>query len=365
MDFQLSEERQMLADMLNRFVRDEYPIDVRHKAAEMDGGFDPAMWAQMAELGAVGALIPAEAGGFGGMGEDIAVVFEALGRGIVVEPFLSTGILGATALVGAGKDDLLEEVVAGGKMLALAHTEADSRYEMSRVSCKADGSKITGQKSVVLNGATADMLIVSARSSGDTDDESGIDLYLVDAKADGVTIRSYGTVEGGHAADITFDGVAGEKLSDGYARLEKVLGAGVLALCAEALGAMEVCKEVTLDYLKTRKQFGVNLGRFQALQHRMVEVTIAIEQARSITMLAAGQFEADRLTRERTLSAAKNLTSRVARLVSEETIQLHGGIAMTWEYSAPHFAKRLTMIDHMLGDEDFHLYRFQSLAGAA
>lgn len=365
MDFQLSEERQMLADMLNRFVRDEYAIDVRHKAAEMDGGFDPAMWAQMAELGAVGALIPAEAGGFGGMGEDIAVVFEALGRGIVVEPFLSTGVLGATALVGAGKDDLLEEVVAGGKMLALAHTEADSRYEMSRVSCKADGGKITGKKSVVLNGATADMLIVSARSSGGVDDEDGIDLYLVDAKAGGVSIRSYGTVEGGHAADITFDGAAGEKLPGGYLLLERVLGAGVLALCAEALGAMEVCKDLTLDYLKTRKQFGVNLGKFQALQHRMVEVTIAIEQARSITMLAAGQFEADRLTREKTLSAAKNLTSRVARLVSEETIQLHGGIAMTWEYSAPHYAKRLTMIDHMLGDEDFHLYRFQSLAGAA
>ena len=209
------------------------------------------------------------------------------------------------------------------------------------------------------------MLIVSARSSGDIDDEAGIDLYLVDAKADGVSIRSYGTVEGGHAADITFDGAAGEKLPGGYALLEKVLGAGVLALCAEALGAMEVCKDLTLDYLKTRKQFGVNLGKFQALQHRMVEVTIAIEQARSITMLAAGQFEADRLTRERSLSAAKNLTSRVARLVSEETIQLHGGIAMTWEYSAPHFAKRLTMIDHMLGDEDFHLYRFQSLEGAA
>ena len=365
MDFQLSEERQMLADMLNRFVRDEYPIGVRHKAAAMEGGFDPAMWAQMAELGAVGALIPAEAGGFGGMGEDIAVVFEALGRGIVVEPFLSTGILGATALVGGEKMDLLEEVVAGTKLLALAHTEADSRYEMSRVGCKADGDRITGQKSVVLNAATADLLIVSARSSGDIDDEDGLDLYLVDAKDAGVSMRSYGMVEGGHASEVTLNGAVGEKLPGGYLLLERVLGAGVLALCAEALGAMEVCKETTLEYLKTRKQFGVNLGRFQALQHRMVEMTIAIEQARSITMLAAGQFEADRLTRERTLSAAKNLISRVARLVSEETIQLHGGIAMTWEYSAPHYAKRLTMIDHLLGDEDFHLYRFLHLGDAA
>ena len=364
MDFQLSEERQMLADMLGRFVREEYPIDVRHKAAEMEGGFDPAMWAQMAELGAVGALIPPDAGGFGGMGEDIAVVFEALGRGIVVEPFLSTGVLGAHALVGAGKDEILEEVIAGTKHLALAHTEADSRYEMSRVSCKADGDKITGEKKVVLNGATADLLIVSARSSGDVDDEEGIDLYLVDAKADGVSVRAYGTVEGGHAADISFNAVESEKLPGGFLLLERVLGAGVLALCAEALGAMEVCRDTTLEYLKTRKQFGVNLGKFQALQHRMVEMAIAIEQARSITMLAAGQFEADRLTREKSLSAAKNLTSRVARLVAEETIQLHGGIAMTWEYSAPHFAKRLTMIDHMLGDEDFHLTRFLKLNAA-
>ena len=364
MDFQLSEERQMLADMLGRFVREEYPIDVRHKAAEMEGGFDPAMWAQMAELGAVGALIPPDAGGFGGMGEDIAVVFEALGRGIVVEPFLSTGVLGAHALVGAGKDEILEEVIAGTKHLALAHTEADSRYEMSRVACKADGDKITGEKKVVLNGATADLLIVSARSSGDVDDEEGIDLYLVDAKADGVSVRAYGTVEGGHAADITFNGVESEKLPGGFLLLERVLGAGVLALCSEALGAMEVCRDTTLEYLKTRKQFGVNLGKFQALQHRMVEMAIAIEQARSITMLAAGQFEAERLTREKSLSAAKNLTSRVARLVAEETIQLHGGIAMTWEYSAPHFAKRLTMIDHMLGDEDFHLTRFLKLNAA-
>ena len=365
MDFQLSEERQMLTDMLGRFVREEYPIDIRHKAAEMEGGFDPAMWAQFAELGAVGALIPAEAGGFGGMGEDIAVVFEALGRGIVVEPFLSTGVLGATALLGAGKDDILENVVAGAVHLALAHTEADSRYEMSHVACKAEGGKITGQKSVVLNGATADMLIVSARSSGDVDDEDGLDLYLVDARAEGVAIRAYGTVEGGHAADITFDGVAGEKLPGGYALLEKVLGAGVLALCAEALGAMEICRDMTLEYLKTRKQFGVNLGRFQALQHRMVEMAIAIEQARSATMLAAGQFEANRLTREHSLSAAKNLVSRVSRLVAEETIQMHGGIAMTWEYSAPHYAKRLTMIDHLLGDEDFHLTRFIKLGEAA
>jgi len=364
MHFDLSEERQMLADMLGRFVREEYPIDVRHKAAAMEGGFDPAMWAQFAELGAVGALVSPDAGGFGGEGEDIAVVFEALGRGVVVEPFLAT-LMGAAALTGAGQDALLEEVIGGSAMIALAHTEAESRYEMTRVGVRAEGGEITGGKSVVLNGATADHLIVSARSSGEIDDEAGIDLYLVNAKGPGVSMRAYATVEGGAAADVTFDGAEGVKLPDGYARLEAAIGQGVLALCAEALGAMEICKETTLDYLKTRKQFGVNIGRFQALQHRMVEMSIAIEQARSITMLAADAMSADRETRERTLSAAKNLTGRVARLVAEETIQMHGGIAMTWEYSAPHFAKRLTMIDHLLGDEDHHLARYMSFEGAA
>ncbi len=366
MDFQLSEERQMLADTLNRFIRDKYDINTRHKAAAMEGGFDPAMWADFAELGAIGALIPADAGGFGGEGEDLMVVFEALGRGIVVEPFLAT-VLGASALIGTGHDELLEEVIGGGVQLALAHSEPDSRFEISRVSTKAEGGKITGRKSVVINGGTADKLVVSARTSGDVGDEAGIGLYLVDANAAGITKRSYGTVEGGHAAEFTFDGVEGTPLTgegDGYAKLEEALGRGVLALCAEALGAMEVCKEVTVDYLKTRKQFGVPLSKFQALQHRMVEVVIAIEQARSLTMLAAGMMTAPRAERERALSAAKNMVGRVGRLVSEETIQLHGGIAMTWEYSAPHFAKRLTMIDHQLGDEDFHLARFMAMEAA-
>ncbi|MEX2519118.1 MAG: acyl-CoA dehydrogenase [Paracoccaceae bacterium] len=368
MDFALSEERQMLTDTLSRFVREKYELPTRQKAAAMEGGFDPAMWARFAELGAVGALLPEDAGGFGGAGEDIIVVFEALGGGLVVEPFLATAILGATPLIGAGKDEMLEQVIGGALHLALAHTEPSSRFEMSRVSCEADeDGVITGRKSVVLNGATADMLIVSARSSGDEADEAGIGLWLVDPKAEGVTMRAYGTIEGGHAAEFTFDGVKGEALGDaedGYKTLERTLGRGVLALCAEALGAMEVCKDLTLDYLKTRKQFGQPLGKFQALQHRMVAMVIAIEQARSLTMLAAGMMDAPRKERERALSAAKNMVGRVGRLISEETIQLHGGIAMTWEYAAPHFAKRLTMIDHLLGDEDFHLARFLKLDAA-
>jgi alkylation response protein AidB-like acyl-CoA dehydrogenase len=361
MDFALSEERRMLTDTLTRFVRDEYPINVRHAAAAMDGGFDPAMWTRFAELGAIGALIPPEAGGFGGDGEDLLVMFESLGRGLVVEPFLSTGVLGAGALLDAGHDDLIEAIIEGTAQIALAHTEADSRYEMTRVSCAVSDGKITGEKTVVLNGGTADWFVISARSSGEADDAAGLSLWLVDAKDPGVSVRSYATVDGGAAANVDFDCATGRELPGGYDRLENVIARGVVALCAEALGAMEVCKAVTLEYLQTRKQFGASLGKFQALAHRFVQVCIAIEQARSITMLAADALSSDRQTRERAVSAAKHLTSRVARQVSEETIQMHGGIAMTWEYSAAHFAKRLTMIEHTLGDEDFHLARFLKL----
>lgn len=219
----------------------------------------------------------------------------------------------------------------------------------------------------MINGGSADYLIVSARSSGDVADQAGIGLWLVDANGPGVERRAMASVDGGHVAEITFSDAPGEALGDaegGYEALEKTISRGVVALCAEALGAMEVCKDLTLDYLKTRKQFGVPLGKFQALQHRMVEMVVAIEQARSLTMLAAGMLDAPAAERERVISAAKNLTGRVGRLISEETIQLHGGIAMTWEYAAPHFAKRLTMIDHLLGDEDFHLARFLSLDAA-
>lgn len=367
MDFKLSEERQMLADTLDRFVREQYELPTRHKAAAMAGGFDPEMWGRFAELGAIGALLPESAGGFGGAGEDILVVFESLGRGLVVEPFLASAVLGATPLIGAGRDDMLEDLIAGGLHLALAHTEPESRYEIARVACAAKGGGISGRKSVVLNGDTADRLIVSARSSGDVDAQEGIGLWLVDPRGPGVTMRAYATVEGGHAAEFIFDGAPAEPLGDpeaGFDALERALGRGVLALCAESLGAMEVCKDLTLDYLKTRKQFGAPLGKFQALQHRMVEMVIAIEQARSLTILAAGLLEAPRIERERALSAAKNMVGRVGRLIAEETIQLHGGIAMTWEYAAPHFAKRLVMIDHLLGDEDFHLSRFMALEAA-
>ncbi len=375
MDFGLSDDRRMVRDTVERFVRERYPIETRHDHAARDEGFDRATWAEFAELGLIGALLPEDAGGFGGAGEDILVVMEALGRGLVVEPFLATAVLGATPIVLAGTQvqrAVLEDVAAGGTLLAFAHSEPESRYALAEIRTTAERSgpnwTLRGHKAVVLNGDTADQLIVSARVEGAPGDAAGLALFLIDAAADGVTRRGYATVDGGRAAEIGLDGVeVGDDAAlgtpgDAYPVIERTIGRGVLALCAEALGLMEVCRDITLDYLKTRKQFGRELGAFQALQHRMVNLCLEIEQARSAVMLAAARLEGQGKERERALSAAKNLIGRAGRLVAEESIQLHGGIGMTWEYALPHFAKRLVMIDHQLGDTDFHLERFIAYA---
>lgn len=378
MDFELSEERRILRDTAARFIRETYPIETRHEIAGSEEGFSRKAWSDFAELGLIGALLPAEAGGFGGSGEDIAVVMEELGRGLVVEPFLATAVLGGSLIAELGTDaqrSALEEAIAGTRLLALAHGEPETRYGLSEVRTRAerdgDGWKLGGRKAVVMNGDSADTLIVSARVSGAPAEADGLALFLVDPEAEGVSRRGYATVEGGHAAEIELNGVAlkddallGEA-GTAFPAIERAIGRGVLALSAEALGIMEVCRDMTLDYLRTREQFGVPLGRFQALQHRVVDMCLEIEQARSAVMLAAGKLEAPRPERERALSAAKNLVGRVGRLVAEESIQLHGGIAMTWDYALPHYAKRLVMIDHQLGDADHHLERFIAFSGAA
>jgi alkylation response protein AidB-like acyl-CoA dehydrogenase len=379
MDFNLSEERQMLADTAARFIADRYDLKKRQAAFDSDEGFSRETWGELADLGLIGALMPPEVEGFGGVGEDIAVVFEALGKGLVVEPFLASGVLGAAPIYLAGSDEQksqLAEVIAGSRLLALAHGEPAGRYHPTHVATRAersadDGWSLTGQKAVVFNGDTADSLIVSARTSGNVTDADGITLFVVPKNADGLSRRAVGTVDGSRVAEVALAGVQvpdsariGE-VGGGAAILEEATARGVLALCAEAVGIMGVMHDATLDYLKTRKQFGRAIGAFQVLQHRFVDMVIEIEQARSATMLAASLMDSgDRLGRERAVSAAKNLIGRVGRLVAEECIQMHGGIAMTWEFDLPHYAKRLVMIDHQLGDEDYHLNRFTALGQA-
>jgi len=378
MDFGLSEERRLLRDTAARYLRDNYDMKTRHALAASPEGFGRDKWADFAELGLVAALLPPEAGGLGGKGEDILVVMEEIGRGLVVEPFLATAVLGGGLVAELGDADqkaILEGVVAGQRLLAFAHGEVESRYSPSEVLCTArrEGNTwvLAGRKAVVLNGDTADSLLVSARNAGAANDEEGLSLFLIDAAAPGIARRGYATIDGGRAAEIELRNVGVDDAAllgpagAAFPAIERALGRGLLALCAEALGTMEVCRELTLDYLRTRQQFGVPIGKFQALQHRMVDLCLEIEQARSAVMFAAGKLAAPRVERERAISAAKNLVGRVGRLVAQESIQLHGGIAMTWEYALPHYAKRLTMIDHLLGDADHHLERFIAFSHAS
>ncbi|TKC86842.1 pimeloyl-CoA dehydrogenase small subunit [Trinickia terrae] len=374
MNFQHTEDRRMLADTLDRFIAAEYGFETRDALSRSETGFSPELWRRFAELGAVGALFAEADGGFGGAAFDISVVFECLGRGLVVEPFLGALMAGrAISLAGSDAQKArLAQLVDGSAVAAFAHGEPGTHYEPSRVVTRAaragDGWVLSGAKAVVPHGEHADFFVVSARTSGGIDDEAGISLFIVPREAKGLTLRGYPLVDGGRGAELAFtdtqigaDALLGAE-GRGFATLEAALGAGVLALCAEATGAMEIAQRDTLEYLRTRKQFGVPIGSFQALQHRMADVALEIEQARSAVINAAAALDAPRLTRGRAVSAAKYTIGRVGALVATEAVQLHGGIGMTWELPLAHYAKRLVMIDHQLGDEDHHLARYIALS---
>ncbi|MFC5522901.1 acyl-CoA dehydrogenase family protein [Polaromonas jejuensis] len=373
MNFEHTEDRRMLADSLNRFIAEQYAFDKRDRIARSAQGFSTEIWQQFAELGVIGALFSEADGGFGGAGFDVAVVFESLGRGLVVEPLLGA-VMAGEAISAAGDDAQkaqLADIIGGTTIAAFAHDEPDAHYELARVQTRAErsgnGWVLQGAKAVVPQGEQADLFVVSARSSGAADSEAGISLFLVPAKTPGLSVRGCPAIDGGRVAELTLDGVTlgADALlgaeGQGHTTLERAIGRGVLALCAESLGAMEAAKTATLDYLRTRKQFGTLIGSFQALQHRMADLLLEIEQARSAVINAAAAIDADRLTRERALSAAKFSIGRIGTLVAEESIQMHGGIGMTWELPLAHYAKRLVMIDHQLGDEDHHLQRYIAL----
>ena len=363
MDFQHSEDRQMLADTLRRYLAAEAPIEARNKAAYGEEGFSRGVWSGLAELGVIGALFPEEVGGFGGSGFDVMVVFEELGRALSVEPFLGA-LTAGHALAAAGQAEALEGVIAGTSIVALAHAEPVEVAEGQPLATRAvhdgaEGWTITGHKAVVAQAEAADQFLVSAAT------DAGTGLFLVPRTAAGVTVRGYTNVDGGRSGDVILDGVRVESAvaDDATAALAAAEAAGLLALSAEALGVMEIVKAQTIDYLRTRKQFGVPIGKFQALQHRIATVLLEVEQARSAVINAADAFgSADA---PRALSAAKYTVGATGQLVAEEAIQLHGGIGMTWELPLSHYAKRLTMIDHQMGDQDQHLQRFVALGRVA
>lgn len=365
MDFSLTEERQMLQDTLRRFLS---------KAGDTASD---ALWAQLAELGVVGSVFTEQQGGYGGSGFDLSVVFEEIGRAGIQVPLLSSAVLAGGLLAARGDEQqrgLLEPLIAGELQLAFAHSEPGSRYELNRVGTTAtaqgDGYRLNGHKSVVLNADQAQKIVVSARTQGQADDEQGISLFLLDRDAPGLRRRDYQTIDGVGAAELYFEdcdlpasALLGEAHT-AYAAIEQHVAQACAALCAEALGNMETCLSLTVEYLKTRQQFGRPVAKFQALQHRMADIAIEIEQARSATINVCGHLGHERHERERQVSAAKNLIGRIARLVAEESIQLHGAIGMTAEYAVGSIAKRLLMIDHEWGDVEHHLERFIEFSSA-
>lgn len=376
MDFSLTDEQRMLQDTVERLVADQYGFEQRREYMQNPQGFDPAIWGQMAELGLLGVPFSDEVGGFGGGAVETMLVMEAFGKGLVLEPYVASVLTAGTLIADAGGDaqkaGVLEPLVGGELRLAFAHTEADNRYSETRVSTRAekqgDGYVLNGDKVAVLHADSADKLIVTARTSGSGDEEQGLSLFLVDTGAQGVAVRGYPTNDGLRAADVKLENVqlGAETLigqEDQAAELIRLtLDRGAFAVCAEAVGAMSKACDITLEYIKQRKQFGVPIGTFQSIQHRMVEMRIALEQARSATMKAAARLQDGTPDeRRKAISAAKVQVGEGGRFVAEWGIQLHGGIGMTEEYNLPHYAKRLVMIDHQFGDVEHHLTRFSAM----
>ena len=361
MDFTHTETRRMLADTVERYLRDKYPLAPRVEAGNSDTGFQPAQYEALAELGVIAALFSEDQGGFGGEGFDIAVVFEELGKRLVNEPVLDSALVPGTILAAAGNTDALEEVMAGAARYALAAEEPQALYDLTDVETTAtaegDGFTLTGTKTVVKYADGAAGYIVSAQNGGK------VSLFLA---SEGER-RDYTTSDGGRASELTFTNTPATLLiEDGAAALEDASNRAIVALSAEALGIMQTIREMTIEYLRTRKQFGIVIGKFQALQHRMAEMLLEIEQARSAVINAANALTSkDGTEQARILAATKYSIGRIGRLVAEESIQMHGGIGMTWEYDLGHYAKRLIMIDHEWGDQDFHLARFIDLGKAA
>ena len=379
MDFTPSEEQRLLAESVARFLEKEYSFEKRRALLASELGYSRANWARFAELGWLGIATPEELGGLGGGAVESAIVMEAIGRHLVLEPYFSSVILGASLLrqAGEGSAPLLAELARGKLMLALAHTEPKARFELAHVETRAERSggsfRLSGHKAVVLDAPSADRLIVSARTAGSVAETSGITLFIVPKAAAGISLVPYGTSCGRRAAEVRLAAVAVESeailgpLDGGYALLERTADEALAALAAEAAGAMAALLALTRDYLKTRKQFGVPIGSFQVLQHRLVDMFTAHELARA-TSEAAARILSDAASpaayRARAAAAAKVQAGRAGRLVGEEAVQLHGGMGMTDELAVSHYFKRLAMIDVLFGNADHHLRRFSELEAA-
>jgi pimeloyl-CoA dehydrogenase small subunit len=376
MDFSFSEEQTLLRNTVQSFLQDKYDFDTRRKIVASDEGFRRDYWQQFAELGLLAAPFSEEMGGLGGGPIDTMIIMEEFGRHLVVEPFLETVVLAGGFLREGGspaqQEELIPGIIGGENIWAFAYAEPQGRYNLADLKTTAkkdgDGFVLNGYKCVVLAAPWADKLVVTARTSGGQRDRDGVTVFIVDKGADGVSTRDYPTVDGRRASEITFenvkvgaDAVIGE-VDKGLALVEKVTDQAIAALSAEAIGGMKELNEATVEYCKTRKQFGVPIGKFQVLQHRMVDMFMAYEQSVSMTYMVNLKVEEEEAERKKAASGAKVQIGKAGRFVGQQAVQLHGGMGMTDELSVGHYFKRLTMIDTQFGNVDHHLKRYSSAA---
>ena len=378
MDFDFSDEQRLLKESVDRLMADRYGFEDRRRHALGDHGYSEELWRSYAELGLLALPFAEDHGGIGGGPVETMIVMEAFGRALILEPYFATIVLSGGLLKHAADDaqkaDLIPAIAGGRERWSFAHGEPQARYDLFDVETRAErsgsGWVINGSKGLVVHGDGADRLIVSARTAGGSRDERGIGLFVVDPGAEGVTRRGYPTQDGLRAAEVTFDNVrvdAGACLGDpegGYAAVERVADEAIAALCSEAVGCFDRMQELTLDYLKTRTQFGTTIGTFQVLQHRAADMFVELEQSRSMAMYAVMMAGAsDAAERTRAASAAKVQIGRSAAAIGRQSIQLHGGVGMTMEYAIGHYFKRVTMIDILFGNAGHHLKRLSSLGG--
>lgn len=380
MDFDLTDDQRLLKESVSKLLTARYgDFEKRKIYKAQTHGFDPQVWAEYAEAGILALPFSEEQGGFGGGPVETMIVMEALGTALALEPYLYSIIFCGTILKACGNEavqsEIIPHIVDGSKIVALAQIERGSRYDLNDVSLAArkdgDDYLLEGEKSIVTGGGAADYLIVSARTSGSRRDNTGVTLFLVDAKAPGVSRRTYPTQDTTQAAEVSFaqvrvpaSSVLGQ-VNDGLKLLQQAEDVAIAGLCAEAVGAMETLVNLTVDYMKTRKQFGVAISNFQALQHRAVDMLVMLEQAKSMAIYAALMAEeTNPLARHQAMASAKVQIGRSAKFIGQQATQLHGGIGVTMEYKGGHYFKRLTMIEQQFGDADYHL-RALAAAGAS
>ncbi|MDJ0708754.1 MAG: acyl-CoA dehydrogenase family protein [Woeseiaceae bacterium] len=374
MDFSLNEVQAMLADSVEKFIANEYDFETRQQFAASKAGFSADVWATMAELGWTAVPFDEDDGGFGGGPVDVMVLMQHLARGLIVEPYLANVILAGGVLRrtadAAQKERWMQPMMAGELQATLAFNEPQARFDLASVTTRAvrDGDDwiIDGHKGVVLNGDTADLLVVPARTAGRDRDTNGITLFAVAAETAGVSRNAYATVDGLRAAEVFLDKVrvpADALLGvpdEGFAALDASIDEATLAVCAEAVGIMQVLRDKTVEYSKNRVQFGVPIGTFQALQHRMVDMLSACEKAQSLLMWAVMTYAEGGDDAKRAVSSIKYLIGTEGRRLGEEAVQIHGGMGVTWELDVAHYFKRLTVIGTLFGNADWHLDKLAS-----